>query len=198
MKKHNPIRDTVTNYVTACRMRSKRPKLTLIEFFKDLESRGPWSPDSLFEKWTKKIRADMEKAGTWVENPSNDFEFVAEYISRLQMIYQETNAPFFIEKHIKGRVVSRKFTPEALAFRMIYLKIRVWGLRKKRYRLRRWLKRSQYIDLDRRTVIFPIDFLAKYDAGEETFRYVVSSYLVISYKKPFFVKEVYRNKTLQK
>lgn len=193
MKKYNPIRNTVTYYVTACKKRVKRPKMTLIEFFEDLENRGHSIEDSLYEKWTKKIRADMKKAGTWKENPSNDFDFVAEYVSRLHRIFKATKQPLFINEIVRGRVVSRKFSFEALAFRMIYLKIRVWGLRTKRFRLMRWRKRHLYPFVMYEAIIWPLDFRKKKDAGEKTFRYIISHYLY----EPYFKKEIIKEKIIQ-
>ena len=194
MKKHNPIRNTVTYYVTACKKRVKRPKMTLIEFFEDLENRGHSIEDSLYENWTKKIRSDMKKAGTWKERSLNDFEFVAEYVSRLHRIFKASKKGLFLKKIVKGKVVSREFTPEALALRMIYLKIRVWGLRTKRFRLMRWRKRDRHPFIMYESVIWPLDFRKKKDAGEETFRYEINPYL----NEPFFKKQVFKNKTLQK
>ena len=192
MKRHNPIRGTVTYYVTAVKKRTKKPRMTLIEFFEDLENRGSSIEDSLFEEWTKKIRADMEKARTWKKDPSNCFEFVAEYVSRLCRIFKMTREQMFIEEVVLGKVVSRRLSPEAIAFRMIYLKIRVWGLRTKKFCLLRWRKSSSYpFPFD--PIIWPLDFRKKKEAGEETFRYSISPYL----REPFFVRQIFKGKKLQ-
>ena len=188
----NPIRGTVANYIVACKRRIKKPKMTLIEFFEDLENRGPSIEDILFEKWTKKIRTDMEKAKTWKHNPSNDFEFVAEYVSRLFRLFKESKQRYFIVRILRGRCVARVQSPEALIFRTIYLKIRVWGLRTKKFRLMRWLKRSPHPFYTQDTSIWPIDFSLKKKAGEKTFIYSVSPY-----GKTFFKKEIIQKRPAQ-
>lgn len=95
MKKQNPIRDTVTHFVRSTGGQCNKKNSTqskFMHFFEDLENRGPFTPNSLFETWTKQIRKDMEKAGTWKENPKGvSFEFVAEYIYRLQILFRDVN-----------------------------------------------------------------------------------------------------------
>ncbi len=193
MKKINPIHWTVAHYVIAPRKRAKRQKMTLIEFFEDLENRGPSIEDSLFEKWTKKIRIDMVKEGTWNISRRNDFEFVAEYVSRLHRLFKGTKKDLFDKKIVRGKVVSRKFTPEALAFRAIYLKIRIWGLRTKSFRLMRWRKRYLYQFVLYEAIVWPLDFRKKREAGEKTFLYVISPFS----NEPYFKKEIVKADTLQ-
>lgn len=190
MKKSNPIRGTVTHFITACKKQRRNSKMTLLKFFDDLENRGTWREDSLFEKWTKQIRADMEKAGTWKENSTNEFDFVAEYVSRLFRLFGATKQPYFIRKIVKGKCVSQRFSPEALVLRMIYLKIRVWGLRTKHFRLMRWQKRNSYPFALYEPIIWPLDFRKKKNAGEETFRYHISPFL----DEPFFTRKIFNKK----
>jgi hypothetical protein len=125
MKTYNPIRSTVTNFVTALGKRRKRSQKTkkskIFLFFNDLENRGPFKPNSFFELWTKQIRLNMQKAGIWIrEDEENNLAFVAEYIDRLQSIYLKDE--------------ERRFQ----TFKKIYLKVRIWGLRMKLFEIAKW------------------------------------------------------------
>lgn len=196
MKKQNQIRNTVTNFVRSTSGRRNKKDLqksNFIRFFEDLENRGPYTPNSLFETWNKKIHADMKKAGTWKEDSKGvSFEFVAEYINRLQVLFRRSDSR--MHELIEGRR-DDKFTREGFTFRLIYLKIRVWGLRTKQFRLRKWRKSDSWVNLHRETIVWPMDFTLKYHSEKKTFRYVVTLY---GTKK--IVKEIYvgmiRTKTI--
>jgi hypothetical protein len=192
MKKQNPVRDTVTHFVRSTGGRRNKKNSTeskFIRFFNDLENRGPFTPNSLFEIWTKKICKDMNRDGTWGEDSKGvSFEFVAEYIYRLQVLFQKSNKEYAPRIHTEGNYSWKncKFTPEGFAFRMIYLKIRVWGLRTKQFRLRKWRKMDPWVNLHHQAVIWPMDFTLKYRSEKKTFRYVVT---LFGAKK--IVKEIY-------
>lgn len=62
----------------------KPKKSTWVKFMDSLENRGPLSPGSPYERWTKKVRADMEEARTWPKGTmACSVQMVAEYWSRI-------------------------------------------------------------------------------------------------------------------
>jgi len=93
----NPIKNTVDHYMEVGTLRwlrrqkreqlprKKEPrKSSFVRFFENLENHGPLSPHSAHERWTKKIRHQMEREGTWpVGEQEFKIEIVAEYLSRL-------------------------------------------------------------------------------------------------------------------
>lgn len=152
MKKTNPIRGTVENFVAANgrHLKSEKKKVTLLFFFDDLEKRGPFHPNSIFRQWTSSIREDMIASGTWLKKANSGqktrLAFVQEYISRLQLKFWKMNEH---EREYRQTVESPHddlpfpFWYESLnlngikTFKMIYKMIRVFGLRMKLYCLLR-------------------------------------------------------------
>ena len=153
MKTYNPIRSTVTNFVTALGKRRKRsskaqkdkkPKKSKMSlFFNDLENRGPFVPNSLFESWTRQIRTEMQKERIWVgDEDGNNIAFVAEYISRLMKKFFSSNS-YLKKLHAEistyvPTLIGKGVNRELLALGGIYVKIRIWGLRMKLFELRKW------------------------------------------------------------
>ncbi len=141
MKKRNPIRDTVTRFVSARRGRIPKSKITINQFFEDLENRGPAVMNSWFEIWTQGIKSEMKSEGLWIfGDEQENINFIIEYISRLQRKFWEAYPAPYSEIDIitdarRGCVMAR---PQRSAFRSVYLKIRIWGLRMKKYGLCAW------------------------------------------------------------
>ncbi len=149
--KINPIRTTVTHFVAATgrHTKSERKKMTLASFFNDLENRGPikFGSEHVFEKWTKKIRKDMQKAKSWIEEDSSEKQnllFVEEYVSRLQAEAWKENknllpriqkfSSFYHSKYY------RRHINHVRVFEDVYMKIRVFGLRRKLFYLQKFLR----------------------------------------------------------
>lgn len=149
-RKPNPIRCTVENWISR-HPKDKKPKVTLKTFFEDLENRGPvtFKSESIFEKWTKKIRTDMQLAGTWVKD-SKSFDvikFVQEYISRLQAEFWNENQSLLpdILKYSNFYYSDKYYhlhLNKVKTFKRVYFKIRVFGLRSKLYYLQKFLRPS--------------------------------------------------------
>lgn len=143
MKRKNPIKETVTHYIRATKKCDKKTPVTSVEFFEDLQNRGPFNPNSLFEKWTKKIRSDMEREGLWIKEDTNLVEFVIEYISRLQREFWDEYPGDFDKIDAIGTVFYRDFSDNKnlpRIFKLIYSKIRIWGLRMKIFGLCAWYR----------------------------------------------------------
>lgn len=108
-RKPNPIKGTVARFLSqgtqqwmreqkklengrlSAPTRSKRPpESNFVRFFKSLENRGRESvrTGTIYDLWTKRIRSEMEKAGTWPTGMQEySAEVIIEYISRLQRIF---------------------------------------------------------------------------------------------------------------
>lgn len=140
-RKPNPIRMTVENWISR-RPKDKnlKPKITLKAFFEDLENRGPvnFKSDQVFRKWTKKIRQDMTKAKTWIQDgleEKSNIAFVQEYVSRLQAEFWKLNIKFLKSHHVRDRISYWDCHNDKIKYlglyKYTYLKIRVFGLRSK-------------------------------------------------------------------
>lgn len=192
MKKRNPIKDTVTHYVAASvRVRAACRRMSMREFFEDLENRGPFKPNSLFEQITKQVREDMEEAGTWIRGEEDCLDFVAEYISR---ILQEYNKYLGQQGLHMGSLILKRgrfagYQEHFLEFRKIYLKIRTWGLRTKRFRLRKWRLVQYPFQFDFCVNLWPLDYQQKCAASEPTFRYRTFPFISWREKYGFFQKD---------
>lgn len=145
MKKKKHLRETVTHYVAASGLKKKQKRSSMKDFFEDLENRGPFTPNSLFEKWTKEIRVDMEEAGSWIQDSfeyQQEIEFVAEYLSRFQTKFVNFVCTSLSEhKHMHFTDILDYPSDCKKAFRVfrkVYIKIRIWGLRKKLFILNKW------------------------------------------------------------
>jgi len=120
--------------------------MTTKMFFEDLENRGPLHPNSFFEKWTKKIRKDMEKSGTWLAEDGDEIQilkFVVEYMSRLQkeFWYACSKSPLKTDMIMIARTGQfPEFNSQKRIFRLVYFKIRAFGLRMKKFGLCSWQK----------------------------------------------------------
>jgi hypothetical protein len=204
--KKNPIRLTVTNFVTAKGRRHKKQekkRLTFADFFNDLENRGPFQPDSVFEKWTSTIRRDMIRAGTWVkEDEDTSIIFVQEYVSRLQAEFWNMDKNMKYLKKKLYNVWSCHFyypdTEHLKVYKDIYLKIRVYGLRHKKFCLLNSHIRASMSY--RRTVIFT--YVTRYEFGIEYVENWRATCLAkevnhkeeFHYCRPFGLEELFRKK----
>ncbi len=133
-----------------CRViRLKRPrakpapkKSRFVRFFESLQNRGPLAPNSLHEKWTKKVRADMEVENSWPTGLDEvSLPFVAEYMSRLQKEFWDEYPKQSWESTDLWAAYDKE--PEFMllklrAFMIAYRKIRIWGLRTKTFELSLW------------------------------------------------------------
>jgi len=135
----NPIKTTVTHFVPARGQgKSKHKKMTTIGFFVDLENRGLFQPFSLFEKWTREIRKEMQREGIWITDDEDQYIlFVSQYISRLQQKFLDACPGIPRDHHIMStcRYAHEVYPQQLNVFKTIYLKVRVWGLRMKKYAL---------------------------------------------------------------
>lgn len=176
MKKRRPLRETVTHYIAASHSKKKTKPASMKDFFENLEHRGPFVPHSLFEQFTVTVRRRMQRERKWIQGNEDDLEFVAEYIAQLQREYfkfrKKQNFPDW-QVYVDGR--SAGFEKHYLEYRACYLKIRIWGLRTKRFRLRAW-PLTQYPLIFGGTRLFPTDFNQRYENGESTFRYDIRSF----------------------
>ena len=164
-RKSNPIRGTVENWISRRpKCKNTKPKITLKTFFEDLENRGPFHSNSLFQQWTTSIRNDMLEAGTWIKRSKSSLKatlvFVQEYVSRLQLKFWKMNTKH--ENWYQQVVEHCDHIPlpwwyDGLSqlgfntFVMIYKIIRVFGLRMKLYclqkpRIYRGLKYEYFLD----------------------------------------------------
>jgi hypothetical protein len=180
MKKKKPLKGTVTHYIVASgrKTRQERRRSSMKDFFEDLENRGPFVPCSLFERFARTVRMQMQREGKWIQNHEDDLEFVADYVSRLQnQYYKFRSANEFenwsyevIEKgHFAG------FQKHYLQYRKLYLKIRIWGLHTKRFRLQRWpLTRDPRVVWDG-VRLFPAGFNKLWENNKATFWYDIQN-----------------------
>lgn len=146
----NPIFGTVTTFVTAKKWSRKKKsgkgkaqlsKTKMALFFRDLENRGPFTPNSIFQTWTQKVREDMEQAGSWIRDDEEvSLYFVSKYIARLQREFWNMHmdvfekSPYWVVTEPPTWDVARRVK----LFKRIYLKVRIWGLRMKNFELRIW------------------------------------------------------------
>jgi hypothetical protein len=69
MRRSNPIKNTIKNFIKAgsrkSKQKKKKYKSNFVKFMESLENRGPLSMHGLYEKLTKKVRKEMEEANTW-------------------------------------------------------------------------------------------------------------------------------------
>jgi hypothetical protein len=118
----------------------------------------------------------MQRERKWIQGDGDDLEFVAEYVAQLQQEYfkfrKKQNFPDY-QIYLEGR--SAGFQKHYLEYRALYLKIRIWGLRTRRFRLRAW-PLTQFPDILYGVRLFPIDFTVRYEKGEPTFRYDIRSF----------------------
>lgn len=141
--KTNPIRETVSVFIPSGRRRKKKPKITIEDFFNDLENRGPLHPMSLFETWAFEIREDMQSRGLWTFGDEvQNLNFVVEYISRLQRkfwdSYPENWRNLDLIMEARFGYSPRRGNLQWKALKAIYLKIRIFGLRTKTFGLCAW------------------------------------------------------------
>jgi hypothetical protein len=158
------------------------------DFFEDLENRGSEHPRSTFQIFTKSVREKMTADGTWIEDDEDNLDFVAEYVSRLLREYRERSGGLSTMWNVcNGRFAG--YEKEFLEFRKIYLKIRVWGLRTKRFRLRKWPLVRYPLNFDQYPQIWTVGFKNEIDHGRPAYRYI----LLVWTKDPsiggFYVKE---------
>jgi hypothetical protein len=147
----NPIRGTVSHFMEAGALRrlrkearkqkpqvEKAKKSNFVRFFESLENRGPLTPHSTYEKWTKAIHKEMEAAETWPKGKQEcDLRIIAEYISRLQLMFWKEYPElqwYTFRENIYGNHWE-EFLPNLRVFRKIYNKIRNKGLRDRKFYL---------------------------------------------------------------
>jgi hypothetical protein len=131
--------------------KKKQTKSVSVKYFESLENRGPLCPGSPYEAWTRKIRHDMEEAGTWITGFMDAGpRFIAEYISRLQKEFKES------KRAHDG------------TFKYLYCKIRIWGLRQKKFEMGKWVYQV------RTTCAWVASYRYSYVKGEE---YAVKPYV---------------------
>ncbi len=164
----------VANFVSAGRRhkRAKKPKITLTSFFNDLENRGPvvFRETSLFERWTKRIRADLKKEKAWVRDGMTELDiilFVQKYITRLQERLWSINRAFVTESK-KDHSPSHKLERHLYwcghelkgcdTFLQIHKQIRVFGLRQKLYYVAKFNRRKRLDKTILKTFITPYEF----------------------------------------
>lgn len=126
----------------------KKPKKSdFVRFFESLEERGPLSPrhGKLYERWTKRIREQMEAEGIWPtgqQKPST--EVVAQYVSRLMRLfwnysrnrkwYQWEEKAFYLSYR---ETAYAQLRTQFNVFYLIFNKIREKGRRSKSFYLSR-------------------------------------------------------------
>lgn len=124
------------------RKKKKAPKKSnFVLFFETLEKRGPLTPSRgpIYERWTKRVRREMTKAGTWptlLQKP--DIQIVAEYMSRLQAIFWRTirRKPYRTDlEDVWGHDLEEwgRIKPYLNIFFLIHKKVRTKGMRNKIY-----------------------------------------------------------------
>jgi len=111
-----------------------------------LENREPLYP-SLYEVWTKKVRADMEKEGTWPTGLQEvDIQILAEYLSRILREFWDSNLPFRWYETGEDSSVHREMQKlrHTRILRFLYEKIRKKGVRDRAFIMPVWAGRHSY------------------------------------------------------
>lgn len=158
----NPIRHTVTHYIEAHERRERReleriskkrmPKKKderskFVRFLGSIENRTPKLSmrSELHLKWTRKVRKQMEKAGTWPKPDQElDIAILAEYLSRLQRVFWNEfpwrkwyNVDWYHERDYNEHPYGI-FAPYRKVLRKIWLIFRRKGLRDHSFRISDW------------------------------------------------------------
>jgi hypothetical protein len=167
LRRRNPLAVTVRHYIGSelrelrelSRKRfakKKEEKLVKSDFVRFMEGLEKWKGkismyDPIHERWTKTIRADMEKAGTW---PKPDQEMtpsiIVEYLSRLQAEFwkefpnERWNRVYWFTEYYKAR-----FKPYRFVMERIWKKIRRKGKQTRAYkvcRFEKWQPSNAWLD----------------------------------------------------
>ncbi len=119
----------------------KQQKSNFVRFFESLQNRGPISMhETLYIRYTKAVRTEMEAAGTWVTGKQDwSLVFIAEYISRLQRQFWKTYPTlkwYIIWRKNRNYWDYRERLKDGFAaFSLIYMKMRRKGMADRTFRL---------------------------------------------------------------
>lgn len=188
MKRTNPIRSTVSVFIPASVSRKKRSRYSMKDFFEDLGNRGSMHPNSVSQVFTRSVREKMITAGTWIQDDEDNLDFVAEYVTRLLREYLEHVEWRIYRMFIKDEGKFVGYKKEFLEFRKIYLRIRVWGLRTKRFHLRKWPVVKNPMNFREVPQIWAFGFKSVVD--QPVYRYILLIWSSDDTVGDFFRKEV--------
>ncbi|HEY1037306.1 MAG TPA: hypothetical protein VGE62_01865 [Candidatus Paceibacterota bacterium] len=97
---------------TGCKRRSraKKPRESdFVRFMNSIQTRGPDRPGTVYERWTKSIRATLETEGVWPTGTDDwNLDVVARYFQELQ---KELRASAMKVRHAKDRCKRRPDAP---------------------------------------------------------------------------------------
>ncbi len=154
MKTINPIRHTVSHFVTVGfslsrrnyerRVRKAKKKIkksNFVCFMESLENRGGdhMPHHDFYRKWTQAVRAEMQASNKWLApNDNASLAFVADYLCRLLAAFWAEHP----DLDWKDGGTLQEHHEELLPYRRmlwkIFKKIRAKGIRDKTYRLDLW------------------------------------------------------------
>lgn len=114
-------------------MATKKPKKrnTFLGYMQSFENREPNYP-SVYQAWTKKVRQDMEKEGSWFLMEKNPPEFIAEYLSRMLRLFWDSNQPHKWYRFEWGYEENNNVSfSHKRVLRFIYTRLKAKGIRDK-------------------------------------------------------------------